>query len=239
MKNFIGVYDNALSLDFCESVINKFSQSPHAQPGVTGQGVDVIKKNSSDINISLFPEWKDEVAVIQNTVLNGLIRYVREYPFLLAGAVALQVETPDGMEQISYMDIPQLSDESIARLIMTVYRTGTINMQKYLKDEGGYFYWHSEVYPHPHDANNDALHRTLLWMFYLNDVEEGGETEFYFQNASIKPKQGTLVIAPAGFTHTHRGNKPTSGDKYIFTSWLLFNRRETLYGLPANEQQAS
>lgn len=238
MKNFIGVYDNALSLDFCESVIQKFSESPHTRPGVTGQGVDVIKKNSTDINISLFPEWKDEVAVIQNTVLNGLIRYVREHPFLLAGAVALQVETPDGMEQISYMDIPQLSDESIARLIMTVYRTGTINMQKYLQNEGGYFYWHSEVYPHPHDANNDALHRTLLWMFYLNDVEEGGETEFYFQNASIKPKQGTLVIAPAGFTHTHRGNKPVSGDKYIFTSWLLFNRRETLYGLPQNEQQA-
>jgi hypothetical protein len=32
------------------------------------------------------------------------------------------------------------------------------------------------------------------------------------------------VIMPAGFTHTHRGNVPLSGDKYIMTSWLLYAR---------------
>ena len=69
-------------------------------------------------------------------------------------------------------------------------------------------------------------------MYYLNDVESGGETEFYFQKRSIKPRKGTVVIAPAGFTHTHRGNVPISGDKYIITSWLLYNRRRhTAYWL--------
>ena len=66
-------------------------------------------------------------------------------------------------------------------------------------------------------------------MFYLNDVQEGGETEFFYQDLKIKPKKGTMVIAPAGFTHTHRGNKPISNDKYILTSWVLFNPGKVIY----------
>jgi hypothetical protein len=93
---------------------------------------------------------------------------------------------------------------------------------------GNYGYWHSEVYPQL--SHNEALHRTLLFMFYLNDVSEGGQTEFYYQNKSIRPKAGRMVIAPAYFTHTHRGCVPLSGDKYILTSWVLFNRAEQLYG---------
>ena len=57
-------------------------------------------------------------------------------------------------------------------------------------------------------------------MMYLNDVDDGGETEFLYQKKRIRPKQGRVLIFPAGFTHTHRGNPPLSGDKYILTSWL-------------------
>lgn len=42
------------------------------------------------------------------------------------------------------------------------------------------------------------------------------------------PQAGALLIAPAGFTHTHRGNRPIGGDKYIATSWILFRRAEEL-----------
>jgi hypothetical protein len=109
-----------------------------------------------------------------------------------------------------------------------LYRLGPIQAQKYQAGVGNYNYWHCEVYPQaPH---NEALHRTLLFMFYLNDVEEGGQTEFYYQNKAISPKTGRMVIAPAYFTHTHRGCVPVSNDKYILTSWILLNRAEQLYG---------
>jgi hypothetical protein len=39
-----------------------------------------------------------------------------------------------------------------------------------------------------------------------------------------------MVIAPAGFTHTHKGHVPRSGDKYIVASWVLFQRAEWLFG---------
>ena len=31
--------------------------------------------------------------------------------------------------------------------------------------------------------------RTLAWMVYLNDVEEGGETEFLYQELKLKPSK--------------------------------------------------
>jgi hypothetical protein len=81
---------------------------------------------------------------------------------------------------------------------------------------GGYHTWHFEA------ADRENCQRLLTWMVYLNDVEEGGETEFLYQHLRIKPKQGTLVIWPAAFTHTHRGNPPLSNEKYIVTGWTEF-----------------
>jgi hypothetical protein len=62
----------------------------------------------------------------------------------------------------------------------------------------------------------------LVITLYLNTVEEGGETEFLYQSSRISPVQGTLSISPAAWTHTHRGNPPLKGNKYIITTWLEF-----------------
>ena len=62
--------------------------------------------------------------------------------------------------------------------------------------------------------------RVLAWMIYLNDVEEGGETEWLYQQLKVKPKKNTAVIWPGSFTHIHRGNPPISGTKYILTGWF-------------------
>jgi hypothetical protein len=78
---------------------------------------------------------------------------------------------------------------------------------------GGYHQWHNE------QDSIDTCHRILTWSIYLNDVEEGGETEFLHQSKRINARKGKILIFPASFTHTHRGNPPLSGDKYILTGW--------------------
>ena len=82
---------------------------------------------------------------------------------------------------------------------------------------GGYHIWHSE-----HSV--DHPYRVLATMTYLNTFPKGeAETEFLQQGLKITPKQGTVLIWPASFTHTHRGNPPYSQNKYTITSW--FNLR--------------
>lgn len=81
---------------------------------------------------------------------------------------------------------------------------------------GGYHGWHYEA------DNVENSRRVFAYILYLNDVAEGGETEFLYLHKRIKPKAGTLVIFPSGFTHTHRGNPPLSNEKYILTGWLEY-----------------
>ena len=64
--------------------------------------------------------------------------------------------------------------------------------------------------------------RMLVWMFYLNDVDDGGETLFSHQEKIIKPEQGKLVIWPSEWTHAHKGLTSPSETKYIVSSWLSF-----------------
>jgi len=67
---------------------------------------------------------------------------------------------------------------------------------------GGFHDWHYE------NMGLQVSPRKLVIQVYLNTIEEGGETEFLYMNKRIKAKQGRLIIFPAGFTHTHRGNPP-------------------------------
>ena len=90
-----------------------------------------------------------------------------------------------------------------------------IKIQKTSPGEG-YHTWHCE------NTNMQYRNRIMAFMVYLNDIKEGGETEFLYQKCRFKPKLNTLLLWPSGFTHTHRGNPPISGDKYIITGWIEY-----------------
>ena len=90
----------------------------------------------------------------------------------------------------------------------------TLKIQKTLPTEG-YHVWHIE-----HGKGFDNEPRAFVYSIYLNDVKEGGETEFLHFSKRIKPKTGRIVIWPAAFPYVHRGNPPLSGKKYILTSWM-------------------
>lgn len=87
-----------------------------------------------------------------------------------------------------------------------------IKFQRTLPTEG-YHIWHSE------NASPTYRGRDLVWTVFLNTIAEGGETEFLYQRRRVPAKQGSVLVFPASFTHTHRGNPPLSGTKYIATGW--------------------
>lgn len=85
------------------------------------------------------------------------------------------------------------------------------------EDGGGFHQWHYEQ-----GSGEESSRRFAVWMLYLNTVEEGGKTEFKFQDLQIKPEAGTLLIWPATYTHVHRANPDLVGKKYIATGWFNF-----------------
>lgn len=224
--DFIEVYDDALNAELCDEIMAYFDACGQKEQGVTGGGVNLEMKDSFDINISRAANWKPLHDRVMESVTEHMFEYIKTYPPLLTGAMATWRRNPVTGEPQRYT-ADDLNDAAIAMLMMKLYRPGEISAQQYRRGVGGYHYWHSEIYPR--DASCETLHRVLLFMYYLNTVVEGGETEFLFQERKITPRQGRMVIAPASFTHTHKGHVPLSGDKLILTSWVLFNRAEQIY----------
>jgi len=229
MNDFIEVYDDALPKSFCDAFIETFEQSPHKQPGRTGGGIDPTKKISEDLYLNQHLEYQSQLAQIQEATRRCAIDYFKKYRFALLAPVAFKVKHPQtgAPVNLTHDNFDELATGQEETFMRMLYRLGSIQAQKYPQGKGNYNYWHCEVYPEK--GKTEALHRSLLFMYYLNDVEDGGSTDFYYQNRSIQPKQGRMVIAPGYFTHTHRGCTPVSNDKYILTSWILLNSGEQLY----------
>ena len=92
--------------------------------------------------------------------------------------------------------------------------TENFNIQKYNPGQG-FHSWHCERA----QANSD---RMLVFMTYLNDVTDGGETEFFYQKYKAEPKKGLTLLWPVDWTYTHRGNVSKTQEKYIATGWFSY-----------------
>ena len=93
----------------------------------------------------------------------------------------------------------------------------SFNVQKYLA--GGHY---SSI--HTERFNFQYSDRLFAWMTYLNNVEEGGETNFSHYGIRVKPEIGKTLIWPAEWTHAHNGGIVNSGEKYIITGWMNFTQ---------------
>lgn len=75
----------------------------------------------------------------------------------------------------------------------------------------------------PHfDALGNVSHRYLVFLWYLNDVMEGGETEFCDLGVKVTARAGRLLMFPPYWMYQHAGLSPISNDKYILSTYMLF-----------------
>jgi hypothetical protein len=192
IKNFIGIYEKVFSQEFCQSVINYYQQAFDA-------GFVMTRQQSDPSSLKIH---KDDTSIYMH----------QEDCISLSGTKIIAKQFKEAFSTVLY---PKYLNEYDILKTNAVMNTNHIKVQK-TNIGGGYHIWHNET------DTKDTSNRVLAWTVYLNDVEDGGETEFLYQHLRIKPTQGTFVIWPAGFTHTHRGNPPLSGDKYIMTGWLEY-----------------
>jgi hypothetical protein len=191
MTDFIGIYENAFSKEYCERVIKYFDvmqEKGYTQNRMKAENMPKFLKDDD-----AFYAHTEEFLNLECT--GNLHREFNE--------IFWKTYTE---QYLATFEILKQSGK---------HNNFAFKVQKTVIG-GGYHMWHYE------SDNRETCHRLLAWMVYLNDVEEGGETEFLYQHKRIKPKQGTLVIFPGSFTHTHRGNSPLSNTKYVITGWAEF-----------------
>lgn len=189
-NDFMGVFDDVLTLEECKSFIDYFESLKSMKLSYTRQALnDGHHHHKDDETVFLFQHNMLPIHR-RNPVMMPFLdkfwdcydKYVKEYSILAD-------TEPHGIMS--------------ARL------------QKTLPGQG-YHRWHFE------SSSSEVATRVVAWSVYLNDVEHGGETEFLYQKRRVAAKAGRVVIWPAGFTHTHRGNPPLSGEKYLLTGWIEY-----------------
>lgn len=87
-------------------------------------------------------------------------------------------------------------------------------IKKYKNDGNDMFDTHVDV------TDYSNAKRYLSFMWYLNDVTEGGET--VFTNFKITPKKGRLLMFPPMWMFPHKGLPPMSNEKYLLSTYLHY-----------------
>jgi len=196
--NFILTVDDFLTLKECQEVIDIFhfyegNGLVHSRQD--GEGIPTELKKDDSTQLFFQENYRD--------AYTKYIDLYRESNNELKNIIARMWNVYDEYES-KYM-LGMASQTPLTNHSFKIQRT---------EPGGGYHMWHSERSGGPY------LGRYVVWAIFLNDVEEGGETEFIHQNFRAKPKAGSLIMWPAGFTHIHRGNPPLSGTKYLATGWI-------------------
>lgn len=96
-------------------------------------------------------------------------------------------------------------------------RIDRLTMKKYRANAGEGF--------QPHfDSVDEVAGRYMVFLWYLNDVQEGGSTRFMDLGVDVQPRAGRLLVFPPYWMFQHVGNAPVSNDKYILSTYLLFDK---------------
>jgi len=209
MNRYIYQNDYSIPKLLCDEIIEKYEKNIifHYQ-GVTSGGLEKRVKDTSDFMIPTRCENKDnEWYKIENFLYKELEKNLKIYLFNINNNENYK---PENNSNVKYT------------LLHEELHTHCFMIQKYDKGVGKYVYHDDSFF----DINNNRF-RTITFLWYLNDVEEGGETEFN-GDFKIHPKKGKLILFPAAWCFPHRGKMPISDDKYIITGWLYADANSSL-----------
>lgn len=189
--DFVCEYKNVIDPFLCKEIIKLFEYDNNKQRGHVLGGVVPNVKNTIDLQIGhTNPLLESEWTKVKNLLIETLDKCVNKY----YKSVNADLFKDD------YRDV-------------IFFQYDGFLIQKYIKNEGLYTYhndFHYQAY----------RYRLLTFIFYLNTIDNGGETEFKYGKYKIKPEAGKLVLFPASWTYPHCGKMPFSDNKYIITGWL-------------------
>jgi len=194
-KDFIGYYRNVYPSGYCQHIIKEFERLEENGAGSNRQTSEKAYKHIKD-DYQINIELK-----------NHLLTRFNDKDSCDLFFDGLQSCYDNYTEKYS-----TLKDSGKVRAtVMKMQRTGP---------GGGYHIWHAE------QGSGSHANRVLVYMLYLNSLQDGdgGETEFLYQRTRVQPEENLMLLWPASYTHSHRGN-PVLADKYkyIVTGWFYYD----------------
>tara|TARA_B100000902_G_scaffold146274_1_gene143425 strand:- start:1433 stop:2203 length:771 start_codon:yes stop_codon:yes gene_type:complete len=197
---FVWVKDKALPRGFCEECIEKFLVDENRYDGISGnQGKVQSIKKSKDLFISGCEGWDAQNEMFFKALHAGLSEYLDHIQSHYA------LKCYEDNEMYDWADFTPLF--------------GDISDKGYQIQETKptqFYDWHDDMMVHW----NENKERTLTFIWYLNDIYDGGCTEF-MNGFSVPPRAGRMVIFPSTWTYMHRGARLLGKDnKYICTGWV-------------------
>jgi hypothetical protein len=191
-NNFIGIFPNIASKEYCKRIIDRFEFVKETNSESRGK---IITRQDHE-GISKIK--KEDSTYFLGEVFSRDILLFKEFSEIMWGCYDIYAK--------EYGILGEGARYKIAH---------TVRIQK-TEPGQGYHLWHCD------NSGRDVASRLVVVSLYLNTIEEGGETEFLYQNIRVSPVEGTLVFFPAGWTHPHRGNPPLKENKYILNTWLEY-----------------
>lgn len=195
MDKLIFINKESLDSSVCDKIVEYFElcDREHYEGIVGYNNKEVLNKTvkySVDLSIPNIPLESSLWYGIHNILTTELKRNIENY-----------YNNIDPTNQIFHSD----------KLHNNLFFNGFL-ITKY-KENNGVFKLHNDFHMEAHSR------RLFNFIWYLNDVKDGGETEFY-NGYKITPEKGKLVLFPSEWFFSHKGNIPKSNDKYIITGWI-------------------
>tara|TARA_B100001250_G_C19792104_1_gene787007 strand:+ start:69 stop:833 length:765 start_codon:yes stop_codon:yes gene_type:complete len=198
---FIHVQDQALSPEFCKEVINRFEKDERRSAGVSGSDSQVQTiKQSNDLHISSAEGWGDLNDEFYNSLTRALPEYLRHIHS------HYQLPCYDDNDMYDWAEFSPLFGNDVWDKGYQVQKTKPTD----------FYDWHDDMMVHWEEQSE----RTITFLWYLNDIHEGGCTEF-MNGFKVPPRAGRLLLFPSTWTYMHRGGRLLGRtDKYICTGWV-------------------
>ena len=189
--DFIRIYDDAVSEDYCNKLIEKFESSPDQHEVRNTKELKKVDETTYERGNVSFKElhlWKHKKD--WEGEINKLAKIFTTYAKLY-------------QENYSPHCFPKK------------YGFEPFKMKRYMNNDVDEFGWHVDV------RTFKNLQRFLAMFIYLED-NDGGKTEFEYQNKTIDCKKGSLVIFPPMWPWLHRGLKAVNRPKYFMGAYLHY-----------------
>tara|TARA_Y100001951_G_scaffold80522_1_gene68516 strand:+ start:1615 stop:2226 length:612 start_codon:yes stop_codon:yes gene_type:complete len=190
--DFVGIFDGYFTDELCDRYVDYFTELERINHVSPRPERKHIKDDDGCSLISNFFPSKGQTQKFNMTYMNA------EFLSIFWNSIYPKYAK-------RYSILTDLNQHKVIDLVLQKTKPGE-----------GFHVWHCE------NGTMDTRGRIMVFSLYLNDVEEGGETEFLYLKKRFKPIKDRFLIWPSSYTHTHRGNPPLENDKYIITGWLEY-----------------